>query len=169
VSRRPDGVLARTGPPVSAQYVLASGTTELAGTVIGRDRAGVDLYRIEGPIVILTRVEGLYAGDTWSGRTVSYQRVECTGGRVSVTLQGDQQLLPTPQTVVATEAGAVVGRTSVPVNGQTTFTVPLHPAANGRCVVDFTVGRTVVPERVEPGSTDPRPLGAHFLAFEFQA
>jgi hypothetical protein len=168
VRRRTDGVLALAdGRAVTAQYVLASGATELAGTVIGRDPVGVDLYRVNGPIVILTHVTGLWAGDTWSRKTVTYQRVECTGGKVAVTLQGDVKLFPDGQTVVASEAGAVVGRTRVPANGQTTLTVPLHPAANGRCVVDFTVGHTRVPARVEPGSSDPRALGAHFLNFDF--
>jgi hypothetical protein len=167
VSRRPDGVLESDGHTVDAQYVLASGTTELAGTVIAHDPVGVDLYRVEGPIVILTHVSGIYSGDTWSGRTVIYQRVECAGGRVEVKLQGDEQLFATPQTVVATEAGVVVGRTSIPINGPKWLTVPLHPTANGRCVVDFTVGRTRVPAQVEHGSIDKRALGAHFLTFVY--
>ncbi|HUY71738.1 MAG TPA: hypothetical protein VMV08_05810, partial [Gaiellaceae bacterium] len=170
VSREPDGELASGGRPVIASYVLASGTTEIAGTRIAQDRGvGVDLYRVDGPIVILSHVTGLYQ-DTWSGqtgRTVTYQRVECTGGRVEVKLQGDAQLFPTPQTVVATEVGAVVGRTTIPVNGPKWLTVPLHPAANGRCVVEFTVGRTRVPARVERGSVDTRALGAHFLTFDY--
>ena len=166
VTRRSDGVLATAdGRAVTAQYVLASGTTELAGTVIARDAVGVDLYRVNGPIVILSHVRGLYP-DTWSGRTVTYQRVECTGGKVAATLQGDIKLFPAGQTVVAREGGAVVGRTRIPANGQTTLTVPLHPAANGQCLIRYTVGRTRVPARVEPGSIDTRALGAHFLNFD---
>jgi hypothetical protein len=166
VSRLADGTLAIAGRPISATYVLASGTTAIGGKVIGRDAAGVDLYRVGGPVVILTHVGGLYP-DTWSGRTVTFQRVECRGGSVSVTLQGDKQLLPRPQTVVATEGGETVGRASVPVNGQRVLTVPLLPDAGGQCLVDFTVGRTVVPARVEKGSIDTRALGAHFNDFEY--
>ncbi len=166
VSRRPDGVLESDGHAVSAQYVLASGTVAVAGKKIGSDPVGVELFRVDGPIVILTNVGGLYP-DTWSGRTVSYQRVECGGGRVEVKLQGDAQLFPGGQSVVATEAGAVVGRTRIPVNGPTLLTVPLHPSANGRCLVEFTVGRTRVPARFERGSTDTRALGAHFLSFDY--
>ena len=78
-----------TGRAVRAQYVLADGAVELAGHVVARDPVGVDLYRVNGPVVILTHVSGLYPNDTWSRRTVTYQRVECTGGTVAVELQGD--------------------------------------------------------------------------------
>lgn len=166
VQRSADGELEAAGKPVHAQYVLASGTVELAGKQIAPDAVGVDLYRVDGPIVILTHVTGLFP-DTWSGKTVSYQRVECTGGTISVLLQGDVQLLGRPQTVTATENGAVVARTSIPVNEQTTLRVPLRPAAGRVCTVRFTVGRTVVPARVEAGSTDTRALGAHFLNFQY--
>jgi hypothetical protein len=169
VSRQPNGELAAAGGRViHAQYVLASGTVELAGERIASDPAGVDLYRVNGPIVIvIPTVHGLYPNGTWSGRTVTYQQSNCTGGSVSVQLLGDSRLFTRPQTVVATENGSVVRRTTIPVRKQITMTVPLRPASHGRCLVDFTVGRTLVPARVEPGSTDTRPLGAHFLNFNY--
>ena len=38
----------------------------------------------------------------------------------------------------------------------------------GRCVVDFTVGRTIVPAAVTHGKNpDTRELGAHFLRFVY--
>jgi hypothetical protein len=135
--------------------------------VIAHDPLGIDLYRVDGPIVVLTHVTGLYPGDTWSGKNVTYQRVECGGGSLAVGLQGDAGLFKRPQTVTATESGGQVGRATIPVNGETTLTVPLRPTANHRCVVHFTLGRTVVPKLVEKGSTDPRPLGAHFLRFQY--
>jgi hypothetical protein len=168
VNRKPDGTLATLdGKPVRAQYVLASGAVELAGKEIASDEAGVALYRVNGPVVILTRVRGLYPNDTWSGRSVTYQRVECTGGAVSVRLEGDPKLFKRPQTVTATENGRVAARRTIPASTQTTLLVPLHPASNGRCVVRFTVGRTLVPSLVEPGSSDTRALGAHFLNFTY--
>ncbi len=168
VARQPNGELASAdGKPVHAQYVLASGNVELAGKQIASDPAGVALYRVNGPIVILPSVVGLYPNETWSGRHVTYQRVECTGGSVDVQLQGDSRLFTRPQTVVATENGAVVGRKTIPVNTPTTLTVPLRPGSNGRCLVRFTVGRTLIPAKVEPGSIDTRPLGAHFLNFTY--
>jgi hypothetical protein len=168
VTRQPNGELyTASGRPVRARYVLASGNVELAGKQVASDESGVDLYRVNGPVVILTGVHGLYPNDTWSGRTVAYQRVQCTGGSVAVQLQGDSRLFMRPQTVVATEGGEVVGRKTIPVSSQTTMTVPLRPAADGRCVVRFTVGRTLVPSRVLPGSRDTRPLGAHFLNFTY--
>jgi hypothetical protein len=161
-TRAPSGVLTTaTGRAVRAQYVLADGAVELAGHVVARDPVGVDLYRVNGPVVILTHVSGLYPNDTWSRRTVTYQRVECTGGTVAVELQGDAGLFRRPQTVVATEHGAVVGRARIPVKGMTTLRVPLRPE-HGVCTVRYTVGRTAV-----PGPRDHRRLGAHFLTFAY--
>jgi hypothetical protein len=161
-NRGPKGVLETAGgQPVRAQYVLAPGTLELAGKLLVADPVGVDLYRVNGPVVILTHVSGLYANDTWSGRHVTYQRVECTGGMLAVQLQGDSNLFPRPQTVVATENGAVVGRATIPVTAEKWLTVPLHPV-NGICAVRLTVGRTAV-----PGPQDRRHLGAHFLNFVY--
>ena len=85
------------------------------------------------------------------------------GGRLAVTLQGDEALFKQPQTVVATSGGRVVGRTSIPVNGQKVLRVPLRPSANRICTVRFTVGRTAV-----PGPQDRRRLGAHFLSFDYR-
>ncbi len=75
----------------------------------------------------------------------------------------DRALFTRAQTVVAREAGRVVGRASIAPTAQRVLKVPLIPAANGRCTVRFTVGQTLVPDRVERGSADRRPLGAHFL------
>jgi hypothetical protein len=146
-----------SGAAVSAQYVLAN--VEVAGTRVATDGAGVALYRVDGPIVIRNQVTGLYPNDTWSGKTVTYRRFECTGGSLAVELQADQKLFKTPQTVIATEHGNPIGRTAIPVAGITTMTVPLVPR-NGTCTVRFTVGRTAV-----PGPRDRRELGAHFLSF----
>ncbi len=166
-NRASDGDLVVDGKPVTAQYVLAYSAVEIGGKRFKPDPLGIDLYRVNGPIVILSHVGGLYTGDTWSGKTASYQRVECTGGSLAVTLQGDDQLFKRPQTVVATEGGQIVGRATIPVSKETTLKVPLTPSAGHRCDVLFTVGRTLVPARVQPGSTDPRPLGAHFLKWTY--
>jgi hypothetical protein len=142
---------------VRAQYVLSD--VEVGGKRVETDPVGVALYRVNGPVVILNRVTGLYPNDTWSGKSVTYRRLECDGGTLAVRLQGDAGLFETPQTVVATEHGAPVGRTLIPVTGITTMTVPLVPR-DGACTVRFTVGRTAV-----PGPRDHRHLGAHFLSF----
>ena len=146
-----------SGAPALAQYVLSN--VEVGGKRVATDGVGVALYRVDGPIVILNRVTGLYANDTWSGKSVTYRRLECTGGTLAVELQGDERLFRTPQTVIATEHGNPIGRTLVPVTGVTTMTVPLVPR-DGTCMVRFTVGRTAV-----PGPQDERRLGAHFLSF----
>jgi dolichyl-phosphate-mannose-protein mannosyltransferase len=168
-NRASNGDLVVGDKPVTAQYVLANSAVELGGKRIKQDPLGVDLYRVNGPIVILSHVGGLYRNDTWSGKKATYQRVECTGGSLTVTLQGDDRLFTRPQTVVATEGGQVVGRATIPVSKETTLKVPLMPSEDHRCVVVFTAGRTLVPARVQPASTDLRPLGAHFLKWNYNS
>ena len=152
------------------QYVLSDGSVELKGRVIVADPVGVKLYRIDGPIVVLTHVTGLYPHDSWSGPTVTYERVACTGGRLSVRLGSDSSLFRAPQQVLAREGGRVVARASVPVTGEATLVVPLAPAADGRCTVLFEIPTTAVPAAVNPKArpVDHRRLGVHFLAFEFR-
>ena len=167
-ARAPSGVLVSGGRPIEARYVLADGSVALAGKVVMSDPVGFALYRVDGPIVVLTHVSGLYA-DAWSGGSVTYQRVECTGGQLSVLLGSDPKLFANLQTVVAREDGRVVGTARVAPTAERTLRVPLIPGAGARCSVRFSVARTGVPALVEPGSTDTRRLGARFLRFSYRA
>ena len=167
VVRSRDGRLLLDGHVLEAQYVLTDGSVELAGKLVKRDPVGVLLYRIDGPVVVLSRVSGLYPNDTWSGPTVTYQRVECSGGALAVTFQSDPKLFTRPQVVVASEAGRRVGRISVAPDAEPTLNVPLA-ARGGTCSVRFQVAYTRVPARVQPGSSDERQLGVHFVSFSYR-
>jgi hypothetical protein len=153
------------------QYLLADSSLDLAGTVVARDPVGVDLYRIDGPIRVLTHVVGLYPNDTWSGPTVYYRRFDCHGGRLAVDLASDPGLFDRPQRVTAHVGGRVVASVSVPPAGRRVLDVPLAGSrgAPGVCAVVFTTGRVEVPAKVNPQArpVDPRPLGAHFLGFTY--
>jgi hypothetical protein len=165
VHERSDGTLvtaARTAPRV--RYAVSY--IDLAGTPIARDPIGLGLYRVNGPLVVLTRVTGLYP-DTWAGRRVTYRRLRCTGGHLAVRLGTDEHLFSTPQVVTATSGGRVVGRIRVAPAEQPTLRVPLRPDAGGTCRVTFTMAQLRVPALVQPGSKDTRRLGAHFLAIDF--
>ncbi len=166
VRERPDGTLVTaTGRPPHVGYAVSY--IDIAGKPVARDpRIGLVLYRVDGPLVVLTRVTGLFP-DTWAGRHVTYRRVQCTGGHLAVRLGTDEHLFSTPQVVTATTAGKVVGRISVAPTAQPTFRVPLHPDARGVCSVTFTMAQLRVPARVQPGNTDTRRLGAHFFAIDF--
>ncbi len=168
VRRSSNGDVVAGNQVLKAQYVLTDGSTDVEGTKIAGDpRLGLGLYRVGGPIVILTNVRGLYRQDTWSGRRVTYDRVDCTGGRVTVTLGSDPAIYRTDQTVVAREGGVVVGTASIePTASAVQLTVPLRPV-RGRCTVSYETGRTVVPSSVVRGSLDNRPLGAHFYSFVY--
>jgi Dolichyl-phosphate-mannose-protein mannosyltransferase len=168
VSREANGELATAdGKAIHAQYVLAPTVPEIAGTLLKQDQAGMGLYRVNGPIVILSHVDGIFP-DTWSGKLITYQRVQCTGGTLAVQLGSDPNLFKTPQTVVASEDGYVVGRATVPPTGTTWLKVPLRETAGQICEVGFTVGRTAVPAKVEPGSIDTRGLGVRFLQLSYR-
>ena len=116
------------------------------------------LRRTHGFVRIGYRVEGLYANDTWSGKTATYTRLRCTGGRVTATVASDPKLFSGPQTVRA-EGKSV---TFAP-DRQAMLTVPLR-VVDGTCRVVFTVSPTAV-----PGGSDQRVLVAHFLQFRYAA
>jgi len=69
--------------------------------------------------------------------------------------------------VTATSGGHVVARVRVPPAEQRVLHVPLHADAKRECTVRFTTGYVRVPANVQPDSTDTRPLGAHYYAFDF--
>jgi hypothetical protein len=137
----------------------------IAGRQVANDPGiGLKLYRVNGPVMILSHVRGLYPNDTWSGRTVEYTRVDCAAGRLSVLLGSDPALFSTDQVVTARANGRVVGRATVAPTAQSRLTVPVRPGPDGRCRVVFTVQRTKA-----PGGRDLRRLGAHFLSFDYAA
>jgi hypothetical protein len=158
----------RDGMVVRASYVLTDGSVALDGRVIQEDaRKGMLLYRVNGRLRQLSRVEGLFPQDTWSGKRVTYTRLACRGGRLAVELQSDPALFAKPNTVVAQVGGRVVGRAVVGPLDKKVLTVPLEREGS-TCTVRFTVERTAVPDEVTNGAnSDPRPLGIHFNRFRF--
>jgi glycosyltransferase involved in cell wall biosynthesis len=159
VTERGDGVLLAGGEPIRHAYVLSEETVPIAGAVVARDQLkGMALRRTDGLVRIGYRVRGLYPNDTWSGKRVTYTRLRCTGGAVTVLLRRDPKLTSKPQTVRAEGRSATFDS-----NGEATLTVPLEPH-DGTCRAVFTVNPTAV-----PGPADPRVLGVHFLAFSYTA
>src|SRR4051812_2222194 len=144
-----------------AQFVLADESAGVEGTEVARDPlVGTVLYRTKGPIVLLASVAGLYPNDSpssppWSGRTVTYTRLGCTGGTLSVGFASDPALFQSEQAVAARVGGTLVGRVRIDPTNRPTLTIPVVPThGTDRCVVTFEVGRTIVPAQVEAGSTD---------------
>jgi hypothetical protein len=167
VHELPDGRLA-TAAGVVPRVRDAVSYTDIAGRPLARDPGiGLTLYRVNGPLVVLTRIRGLYPNDSWAGRTVTYRRVQCRGGRLTVRLGTDAQLFDRDQVVSASFGRG--GRTSVviPPAEQVTMVVPLRPDAARRCEVTFTSRLLRVPAEVQAGSKDTRALGAHFYAFDY--
>jgi hypothetical protein len=124
---------------------------------------------VNGPLVILTRVQGLYENDSWAARHVTYRRLQCTGGVLSVRLGTDEQLFPGDQRVTARENGRVVASAQIAPAKQPTLRVPLRPNAAGTCTVTFTAATDRIPARVFPGNHDTRRLAVHYYAFEYAA
>jgi hypothetical protein len=148
---------------VSAEYVLTDGSVAPEGEPVARDvKRGLTVYRVDGELVSTTSVEGVY-DDSWSGPEVTYRRVRCAGGTLTVTLDSDPGLFRRPQTVSAMVDRDVVARAFVRPVGQRTLEVPLR-ADGGICEVRFRVAPTAV-----PGAGDDRELGVHFRAFQYEA
>jgi hypothetical protein len=168
---RSDGLLRDSdGHPVRSEYVLTDEYVPLAGQVVARDRPkGTLLVRTRGPLRATQIVSGLYPGDTWSRRTVTYERLRCRGGAVAVTLVSDGRLFPEGQVVTARRTGRVVVRARVRPSTPTTLTVTLRRGPGGRCGVVFDVSPTAVPAGILPGSADVRRLGIHFERFDYVA
>jgi Dolichyl-phosphate-mannose-protein mannosyltransferase len=161
--RGPDGKV------VHADYVLTDGTVDVGGRVVAQDaRKGIVVRRVFGPLRQISRVDGLYPQDTWSGREVTYTRHDCRGGSVVVTLQSDPSLFTKPTTVVASVGGREVARASVAPTATELLNVPLVRRGQS-CVVGFTVSPTAIPRVVTRGqNTDPRELGVHFTRFTYK-
>ena len=175
VARRADGRLVADGQAIRAEFVLADESAGVKGKEVARDPlAGTVLYRTGGPIVLLASATGLYPNDTasappWSGRIVTYSRLGCSGGTLSLALASDPALFQSAQTVVARTGGRLVGRVRIEPTSRATLTIPVNPTpGTRRCVVRFEVERTLVPAQVEPGSTDTRALGALFVSFDYR-
>jgi glycosyltransferase involved in cell wall biosynthesis len=165
LTQRADGTLLAHGAPVRAPYLLADRRVPLAGRTVAKDAGtGMILRRLDGPLRIAYRITGLYPADTWSGRQVSYTRLQCRGGRLSVDLAGDATLFAGRQTVSAEGK-----RVSFKPSQTATLTVPLRPRADGTCRVVYTVFPTAVPAIVLKLSPDTRVLGAHFTSFRYIA
>jgi Dolichyl-phosphate-mannose-protein mannosyltransferase len=158
------------GAPVTDEYVLADSSLEPDGEALARDEGwGMTLWRINPPLVSAVRIDGFYPNDTWSGRTVVYERRRCLPGRLVVSLSSDPSLFLEPQTVVARSNGAVVGRVRLRPEGRAALDVPVAPEpGTTNCRVTFTVAPTAVPSEVTGGENpDPRELGAHFNRFVY--
>jgi dolichyl-phosphate-mannose-protein mannosyltransferase len=148
-------------------YLLASKWIFVRGRQVAADKgAGMSLYRVDGPMVVLGRAEGIYP-DTWSGPSVRYLRYGCRGGRVTVRLTNDPVLRSRPVTVTAVVNGEQRARVRVPRTAVGyPFSVRLSPVG-GVCEAFFNVAPTAVPAIVL-GTGDGRDLGIRIAAINYQ-
>ena len=169
VTPGPDGTLrTATGATIDAGYALLDGSISPEGDIVARDLPlGINLWRLMGPLSSTTTLTGVYPNDTWSGPHVRWTRRHCRGGELDVVLHTDPNLVGDELTdVLALVGGRPAARISVPATGAVTLRVPLT-VVDGTCVVDFRVSPTRIPANRIEGSTDVRPLGAHFDSFVY--
>lgn len=168
VRERGDGTLVRAdGTVPRVRYAVSY--VDLAGRELARDSGiGLGLYRVDGPLVILTRVDGLYANDTWGRRRVTYHRFSCTGGVLSVRMGTDANLFSADQVVSVRENGRVLTTVRIAPAAQPTVRVPLRPRRRV-CTVRFVAALTRVPAEVQPGNTDTRALAVHYYSFVYSS
>ncbi len=162
--RRTGAVRTAGGAPVRLAYLLTDGSVDPNAAPVARDaQLGMTVWKVDGPLVLAkTTKQGLYPGDSWSGRAVIWTREHCGGGTLTLSLTGDAQLLPDGSTVTASSGQ----RVRVVPNEIATLRVPLT-AKKRICSARFVVSPTAVPSKVIPGSTDSRVLGVHFNAFAY--
>ena len=167
VNVQADGfVVDRSENPVSSSYVVADAFTAVQGEVMARDvEYGMVLYRTEGQVRVLGTVEGVY-GDGWSGADITYTRLACDGGTISLEASENASIHPTPVTVTpyvgdtalpATQVSADVGSVQVPAQ--------VTPV-DGVCQVRFHVDPVITPAEAI-GTSDTRPLGVIVRGFSF--
>jgi hypothetical protein len=162
-----DGTL-KTATGATPRVGYAVSYVDIAGRRLARDaQIGLGLYRVDGPMVVLTRVRGLYPNDSWAGRNVRYRRVQCDGGHLAVKLGTDEKLFDRNQIVTALEGGRIVGSAQIRPGRQPVLSVPLHPDAQRICTVRFRAQLLRVPAEVQTDSRDNRPLGAHYYSFDY--
>jgi Dolichyl-phosphate-mannose-protein mannosyltransferase len=152
------------GAPLRLTYLLTDGSVDPNAVPVVRDPPlGLTVWKVDGPLVLSkTTKTGLYPGDSWSGRVVTWRREHCRGGTLTLSLTGDAQLLPDGSTVTASTGQHV----RVLPNEIATLRVPLT-AVGQTCSARFVVTPTAVPSAVIPGSTDSRVLGVHVNAFAY--
>ena len=165
VHGRGDGTLVPVGP-VATRSPMRSRTSTSRHAARTRPADRARSLSGDGPLVVLTRVKGVYP-DSWVGRRVSYRRLSLHRGPFTVRLGTDEHLFTRPQLVTAREAGRVVADVLIVPGREPTLKIRLRPDATQTCDVDFTTAITRVPSRVQPGSTDTRRLGAHYFAFDY--
>lgn len=150
------------GGVVEAAYALVDQTLIPDGEVVARDKAlGMTVWRLNGPLQNTLSIDGVYPGDTWSGRVVTWTLRRCRPGTLSARVSSDPNLFAVPQTVKAITHGAESSVRMRPDESRT-LAIPVAPDADGTCRVRYEVGPTANPSKVVPGSTDDRELGAHF-------
>ena len=163
IDERTGEIRTTTGGRVDAAYLLSEDAISPDGEALEHDPAGVTLWRVRRPLVVVeTRIEGR-DDDTWSGRVVTWERERCRGGTLMVSLSSDPQLFDENQVVTALVAGEVVDRATITPFGTAHLRVPLEPDDEQTCRVVFRVAKTKV-----PGNGDNRELGAHFNDFDYR-
>ena len=100
---------------------------------------------------------------------ITWRRLRCKGGELTVTMHSDPTLFAGIVTrVVAFIDRRPVATATVPPEGSVPLRVPLTPVG-GTCTVRFVVSPTRVPAEAIPGAADERRLGVHFDSFAFEA
>jgi hypothetical protein len=157
VRLEPDGrVVDANGASPDLDYIGVDRTLEVGGQRLGETAAHA-LYRVQQPLRLASRWEGLYV-DGWMGETAAYSRFSSPrgrAGRVRVTFTR----VPWPGPFVASTATVVLGRTTKTVSltsdERRSVTLPAPPPPFR---VELRVTPTFSPAQF--GTPDARQLGA---------
>lgn len=169
---KPDGTLF---PDPSLHWVVAENDAAVVGAKVGDARGALQLYRIDGPLRLVSDVRGL-TGDGWMGAQMSFNQYAAPGtsgrGFVKVLLSRVASCSSTdfPGKATVTVGTIVVGPTRQPALGRVQAVktgivhqckvLPFLIRVKVPFRVEVTITPTFSPRDVDPASSDVRQLGA---------
>lgn len=143
------------GRPLPVQAVVTALTFRFDAPVLAWRPNALALVRMTPATRATLIVTGLY-GDSWTGPVFTYTKPGCHGVSRLIFVFRSRSAAP-PQTVVARQAGRVVGRGRVRPGGQLFLRAPLTRA--DECTLQFEITPTWIPAESVAGSSDTRSLG----------
>jgi Dolichyl-phosphate-mannose-protein mannosyltransferase len=145
----PDGHVEYLGGPVKLRYVLTDAWSKFRGDVVARNElTAMVTYRIDGPLVAIEHLQGLYP-DLWTSSFAVYRRYACAGGSLRLVVETNPVLHPRRFFVTVSQHGLETGRVAVPARPlRKVLSIPLR-SRNGFCEVGLQIpvasAKTVTP------------------------
>jgi hypothetical protein len=163
-STKADGRVEYLGRPLRLRFALTDIWTKLRGEVVVRNElTGMAAYRVDGPLVVVEHLQGLYP-DRWTGPYAVYRRYDCAGGSLLLDFETNPVLHPKRFAVSVSQNGVAAGQLPVPARpADKVLSIPLRPRG-GFCEISLGIP-TASATRETPG--DLRQLGLRIRSIRY--